>query len=275
MKAVRRLFRYKTFAVGLIMTLSVVFVAVFANLLAPHPYDAIDIAQRLKPPSADHLFGTDNMGRDIFSRVLYGSRLALSVAIVSMVIQCVIGVGLGLVAGYYGGWVEKTISFFSYLVLSLPALVVIIALITLMGPSLTNAIIAVSLVAWAGTTRLVMVKTMAVKSLPYVEAAKAFGESDGSIILRYILPNISPIIIILMFMAMPGALLLASSVSFMGIGAQIPEPEWGAMVSGGLNLIVTHPWVSMLPGAVLAYTIIGFNLLGEGLRDVLDPTLRV
>jgi peptide/nickel transport system permease protein len=274
-KRIRALFRYKTFAIGLLMTLSILLIAVFANLLAPYAFDATNIKERLQAPSMAHLFGTDNMGRDIFSRVLYGSRLALCVAIVSMSIQCVIGVGLGLVAGYYGGWAEKIISFLTYLVLSLPGLVVIIALITLLGPSLMNAIIAVSLVAWAGTTRLVTIKTMGVKNLPYVEAAKAFGEDDFNIILRYILPNISPIIIILMFMAMPGALLLASSVSFMGIGAQIPSPEWGAMVSGGLTLIKTHPWVSLLPGAVLAYTIIGFNLLGEGLRDVLDPTLKV
>jgi peptide/nickel transport system permease protein len=263
-KRIRALFRYKTFAIGLLMTLSILLIAVFANLLAPYAFDATNIKERLQAPSMAHLFGTDNMGRDIFSRVLYGSRLALCVAIVSMSIQCVIGVGLGLVAGYYGGWAEKIISFLTYLVLSLPGLVVIIALITLLGPSLMNAIIAVSLVAWAGTTRLVTIKTMGVKNLPYVEAAKAFGEDDFNIILRY-----------MMFMAMPGALLLASSVSFMGIGAQIPSPEWGAMVSGGLTLIKTHPWVSLLPGAVLAYTIIGFNLLGEGLRDVLDPTLKV
>lgn len=275
MKKLRRMFRYGTFVVGLLMILSVVFIAVFADVIAPYPTDQINIAERLQPPSAAHLFGTDNMGRDIFSRVLGGTRLALSVAIVAMIIQIAIGVGLGLVAGYYGKTAEKIISFITYLVLSLPALVVIIALITLLGPSLTNAIIAISLVAWAGMTRLVTVKTMAVRNLPYIEAAKAFGESDASIIFRYILPNISPIIIILMFMAMPASLLLASSVSFMGIGAQIPEPEWGAMVSNGLNVIVTHPWISLFPGAVLAYTIIGFNLLGEGLRDVLDPTLKV
>lgn len=275
MKKLRHIFRYGTFAVGMLMILSVVFIAVFADAIAPYPTDQINIAERLQPPSGTHLFGTDNMGRDIFSRVLGGTRLALSVAIVSMVIQIAIGVGLGLVAGYYGKKVEKIISFITYLVLSLPALVVIIAMITLLGPSLTNAIIAISLVAWAGMTRLVTVKTMAVRNLPYIEAAKAFGESDASIIFRYILPNISPIIIILMFMAMPASLLLASSVSFMGIGAQIPQPEWGAMVSGGLNVIVTHPWVSLFPGMVLAYTIIGFNLLGEGLRDVLDPTLKV
>lgn len=275
MKKLKHVFRYGTFAVGLLMILSVVFIAVFADVIVPYPTDQISIAERLQPPSRTHLFGTDNMGRDIFSRVLGGTRLALSVAIVSMAIQIAIGVGLGLVAGYYGKKVEKIISFITYLVLSLPALVVIIAMITLLGPSLTNAIIAISLVAWAGMTRLVTVKTMAVRNLPYIEAAKAFGESDASIIFRYILPNISPIIIILMFMAMPASLLLASSVSFMGIGAQIPQPEWGAMVSGGLNVIVTHPWVSLFPGMVLAYTIIGFNLLGEGLRDVLDPTLKV
>jgi peptide/nickel transport system permease protein len=275
MKKIKRMFKYTTFVVGLLMILSVVFVAVFAELLAPYPPDAINIAERLAPPSAAHLFGTDNTGRDIFSRVLCGTRLALSVAIVSMAIQCAIGVGLGLIAGYYGKMAEKIISFITYLVLSLPALVVIIALITVLGPSLTNAIIAISLVAWAGMTRLVTVKTMAVRNLPNIEAAKAFGESDASIIFRYILPNISPIIIILMFMAMPASLLLASSVSFMGIGAQIPQPEWGAMVSGGIDVIKTHPWVSLFPGAVLAYTIIGFNLLGEGLRDVLDPTLKV
>ncbi len=275
MKIFRRIFKYKTFAVGLVMVLSVLFAAAFAGWLAPYPYDAVNVPDRLLPPSAAHLFGTDNMGRDIFSRVLHGTRLALAVAFVAMAIQCAIGIGLGLVAGYFGKTVEKIISFFTYLVLSLPALVVIIALITLLGPSLANAIIAISLVAWAGMTRLVTVKTMAVRSLPYVEAAKAFGESDAAIIFRYILPNISPIIIILMFMAMPASLLLASAVSFMGIGAQIPEPEWGAMVSAGLDAIVTHPWISLFPGAVLSYTIIGFNLLGEGLRDVLDPTLRV
>lgn len=275
MKMIKTALKYKTFSIGLLMALSVVVVAIFAKQIAPYEYDKIDMSAILKAPDSQHLFGTDHLGRDLFSRIVYGSRLALTAGILAVVLQGLIGVSVGLIAGYFGKSIEKTIGMVIYLTLSLPPLVLIIVIISLLGPSLMNALIAISLILWARIARIVTVKTMAVKNLPYIDAARAFGENNFNILLRYILPNISPIVILILSTAFPQAIMLTSSLSFLGIGAQPPQPDWGVLVSDGLAYIIGYPWVSILPGAVLAYTILGFNILGEGIRDLLDPTLKI
>ncbi len=275
MNSLKYALKNKTFIIGAIMVITVVFIAVFADVIAPYSYEELNVANILKAPSAKHIFGTDHIGRDIFSRVVYGSRIALKVAIIAVTIQSVIGIGLGLLAGYKGESINKIINFITYLTLSLPGIVLAMAIIAVIGPSLNSVIIALSLVNWAALSRVVSIKTMAVKDMPYIEAARAFGESDLSIVLRYILPNISSVIIVLVSMSLPAAISITTGLSFLGMGSQPPSPDWGAMISEGINYIVAAPWVPIVPGFALAYTVLGFNLLGEGLRDLLDPTLKV
>lgn len=257
------------------MVITVVFIAVFADFIAPYSFEELNVTNILKAPGGKHIFGTDHIGRDVFSRVVYGSRIALKVAIIAVTIQSVIGIGLGLLAGYKGERINKIINFITYLTLSLPGIVLAMAIIAVIGPSQNSVIIALSLVNWATLSRVVSIKTMAVKDMPYIEAARAFGESDLSIVLRYILPNISSVIIVLVSMSLPAAISITTGVSFLGMGSQPPSPDWGAMISEGINYIVIAPWEPIVPGFALAYTVLGFNLLGEGLRDLLDPTLKV
>lgn len=275
MNSLKYALKNKTFIIGAIMVITVVVIAVFADFIAPYSYEELNVANILKAPGAKYIFGTDHIGRDVFSRVVYGSRIALKVAILAVTIQSVIGIGFGLLAGYKGGGLNKIINFITYLTLSLPGIVLAMAIIAVIGPSLNSVIIALSLVNWATLSRVVSIKTMAVKDMPYIEAARAFGESDLSIVLRYILPNISSVIIVLVSMSLPAAISITTGLSFLGMGSQPPSPDWGAMISEGINYIVIAPWEPIVPGFALAYTVLGFNLLGEGLRDLLDPTLKV
>lgn len=275
MNSLKYALKNKTFIIGAIMVITVVFIAIFADFIAPYSFEELNVTNILKAPGGKHIFGTDHIGRDVFSRVVYGSRIALKVAIIAVTIQSVIGIGLGLLAGYKGERINKIINFITYLTLSLPGIVLAMAIIAVIGPSLNSVIIALSLVNWATLSRVVSIKTMAVKDMPYIEAARAFGESDLSIVLRYILPNISSVIIVLVSMSLPAAISITTGLSFLGMGSQPPSPDWGAMISEGINYIVSAPWVPIVPGFALAYTVLGFNLLGEGLRDLLDPTLKV
>lgn len=275
MNSVKYALKNKIFMIGAIMVLSIAFIALFANVIAPYSFEELNVANTLKPPSTSHILGTDHIGRDIFSRVVFGSRIALKVALIAVSIQSIIGIGFGLLAGYKGGNINKLINFITYLTLSLPGIVLAMAIIAVIGPSLSSVIVALSLVNWATLSRVVSVKTMAIKDMPYIEAARAFGESDLSIILRYILPNISSVIIVMVSMSLPAAISITTGLSFLGMGSQPPSPDWGAMVSEGINYIISAPWVPIFPGCALAYTVLGFNLLGEGLRDLLDPTLKV
>ena len=264
-----------SFKLGGIIFLSVVLTAIFAPIIAPYSYDEMHISDRLKPPSSKYLLGTDQYGRDIFSRIVYGSRIALKVGILVVIIETAIGISLGLLAGYYGGKADKVISFTTDVFWAMPPLVLALAVVTLLGPGLMNVMIAIAVVSWAQFTRVVRAKSQSLKKMPFVEAGKAIGESDISIMLRYILPNTMGAIIVLSTLVLPSAILSTTAMGFLGLGAQPPAPDWGVMLSEGISYIKTAPWISIFPGLAIVYTVLGFNLLGEGLRDILDPRLKV
>ncbi len=265
----------RSLVAGLLIFGTVLILVVFAGLIAPHPYDAIDIPNALAAPSAGNPFGTDNYGRCVFSRVVYGSRLAFRVGLIVVAIESLIGVTLGLLAGYYGKAVDRIILFITDLTWALPPMVAALAIVTMIGPSLNNVVIAIAVVSWAQFTRIVRAKTQTIKNMPFIEAARAFGESDRDIMLRYILPNILSPIIVLATLALPEAILSTTALGFLGLGAQQPEPDWGLILKDGIAYLRVAPWISIFPGLAIAYTVLGFNLLGEGLRDLLDPRLKV
>jgi peptide/nickel transport system permease protein len=267
--------RNKTFLTGLAILLSLILVALCAPWITPYSYDEMEVLNALKPPSAGHLLGTDHLGRDSFSRLIYGSRIALKVGAIAVAIQTLVGVSLGLLAGYYGGWSDRLIIFFTDVIWALPPIVLAIAICTLLGPSLTNVIIAIAAVSWAQFTRIVRSKTQSLKNLPYVEAARAMGESDLNIILRYILPNVIPVTIVLATLALPIAVVNTTALGFLGLGAQPPLPDWGVILAESMTYLRKAPWLSIFPGLAIIYVVVGFNLLGEGLRDALDPRLKV
>lgn len=265
----------KTFCIGFFIFISVLFIAIFADIIAPYSYDEMEIINKLTSPNQQHLFGTDRYGRDLFSRIIFGSRIALKVGLIVVIIESVIGISLGLLAGYYGGVTNKIILFVTDLTWSMPPIILALAIITMLGPSLNNVVISIAIVSWAQFTRIVRAKTQSLKNMPFVEAARAFGENDLNIILRYILPNVMPSIIVITTLALPSAILLTSSLGFLGLGAQPPLPDWGVILSNGIPFIRKAPWITIFPGLAIAYTVLGFNLIGEGLRDILDPKLKI
>ena len=265
----------RTFLVGVFIIVSIVLIVIFADVIAPHSYRALNPTRSLEGPSADFPFGTDNYGRCIFSRVLHGTRIAFRVGIIVVVIETLIGVSLGLVAGFFGKMADKVILFITDLTWSLPPIIMAMAIVTMLGPSLNNVIIAIAVVSWAQFTRIVRVKTQAIKNMPFIEAARAFGESNLSIMVRYILPNVLSPIIVLSTLALPAAILSTTALGFLGLGAQPPEPDWGLILKDGINYMRSAPWISIFPGLAIVYTVLGFNLLGEGLRDILDPRMKV
>ena len=267
--------RNKTFCIGFFIFISVLLIAIFADIIAPYTYDEMEIINKLTNPNQQHLFGTDRYGRDVFSRVVHGSRIALKVGLIVVIIESFIGISLGLLAGYYGGITNRIILFITDLTWSMPPIILALAIITMLGPSLNNVVISIAVVSWAQFTRIVRAKTQSLKNMPFIEAARAFGENDFNIILRYILPNVMPSIIVITTLALPSAILLTSSLGFLGLGAQPPLPDWGVILSNGIPFIRKAPWITIFPGLAIAYTVLGFNLIGEGLRDILDPKLKI
>lgn len=265
----------KLMLLGIVMFLSVLTVAIFAGSIAPHSYDGINTAQTLKPPQRGFLFGTDQYGRCIFSRVVHGSRIALRVGLIVVIIEGAIGITLGLLAGYYGGWIDRIVTFITDLTWSLPPIIMALAIVTMLGPSLNNVVISIAVVSWAQFARVVRAKTQAIKNLPYIEAAKSFGEKDTDILFRYILPNILSPIMVLTTLALPQAILSTTSLGFLGLGAQRPMPDWGLILSDGISYMDKAPWISVFPGIAIVFCVLGFNFLGEGLRELLEPGIKV
>ncbi|NLL23628.1 MAG: ABC transporter permease [Tissierellia bacterium] len=259
---------------GTIMVGFLVLVAIFAHVIAPFDYDEANRDVRLEPPSSDHWFGTDEFGRDVFSRVLYGSRIALRVAILGVSIQVLIGVTLGLISGYFGRVTDQIVSFLADLTWSLPPIIMSMAVISIIGKGLDNTIIAISVVSWAQYARVVRAKTSSLKNMAFVETALAYNESHPSILFRYILPNTIPSIIVLVSLSIPNTIMSTTALSFLGLGAQPPSPDWGLALSSSILYLLNAPWLAVFPGIALVYTVFAFNLLGEGLRDLLDPRLR-
>ncbi len=264
----------RNFMVGFIMVASVILIALFADVIAPYPFDMAHPQDILKAPCGQYLFGTDNMGRDLFSRIIYGTRIALQVALVGAGLQLVVGTVVGLICGYFGGWMDKALMFIADLTYAIPGMVMALAVVTVLGSSLMNAIIAIAVVNWAAYARVVRAKAMSIKNQAFIETGIAFGESAAAIMFRYILPNIVPVLIVTVSMQLPGTIMSTTTLSFLGVGSQPPSPDWGLLVSESINFISRGPWMCIFPGLALVYTVVGFNILGEGLRDLLDPKMK-
>ena len=264
----------RNFMVGFIMVASVILVALFADVIAPYPFDMAHPQDILKAPCGQYLCGTDNMGRDLFSRIIYGTRIALQVALVGAGLQLVVGTVVGLICGYFGGWMDKALMFIADLTYAIPGMVMALAVVTVLGSSLMNAIIAIAVVNWAAYARVVRAKAMSIKNQAFIETGIAFGESAAAIMFRYILPNIVPVLIVTVSMQLPGTIMSTTTLSFLGVGSQPPSPDWGLLVSESINFISRGPWMCIFPGLALVYTVVGFNILGEGLRDLLDPKMK-
>ena len=247
--------------------------ALLAPMLAPYDPLAQDLAVRLKPPSPEHWLGTDSLGRDIASRILYGARISLVIGVVVVGSAGVFGTFVGLVAGYAGGLVDEALMRLTEVFLAFPALILAMAIAGALGPSLTNAIIAIAAVTWAVYARLTRGQILSLRRREFVEAARAMGASRMRIILRHLLPNaLAPLMVQASF-DMGASIIAAAGLSFIGFGAQPPTPEWGVMISEGRNFINTQPWLSLFPGLAILFAVGSFNLLGDGLRDAFDPRL--
>lgn len=258
----------------LVIVILLTLIALFAPVIAPYDPDAIDMPMKLKPPSAEHWFGCDEMGRDILSRCIYGCRISLSVGLVSQLIALVIGYFMGVCAGYFGGRVDAVISFMIQVFSSLPDLLLAMALMFALGRGLVNLYIALGVLSWAKTARLIRGTVLQLKEKEYVQACRIDGGSSLRIIMRHLLPNCIPTLIITVTMGIPSAILSEASLSFLGLGVRSPMASWGAMISSSKTFIRTSPFYSLFPGFCIIITVIAFNMLGDGLRDALDPKLR-
>lgn len=267
----RRLARSRFAVFGLGVVVLLILVAALAPLIAPYDPTAQHYNALMQPPSLDHLFGTDTYGRDVFSRVVFGARYTVFLGVVIVGIQMLIGVTLGLVAGYYGGYVESAIMRIVDVALSIPAIVLALAIAGILGGGIFPLIVAISLVGWRGFTRLVRGDVKSVMEEEYIDSAKAAGVSDVRIITRYLLPNAASSIIVYATLTIPTVILWSASLSFLGMGVQPPTPEWGALISAGRGEIDSAWWIATFPGLAIMVTVIGFNAFGDGLRDALDP----
>ena len=260
--------------VCLVIVILLTLIAILAPVIAPYDPDAIDMPSKLKPPSAEHWFGCDEMGRDILPRCIYGCRISLSVGLVSQLIALVIGYFMGVCAGYFGGKVDSVISFMIQVFSSLPDLLLAMALMFALGRGLVNLYIALGVLSWARTARLIRGTVLQLKEKEYVQACRIDGGSSLRIIMRHLLPNCIPTLIITVTMGIPSAILSEASLSFLGLGVRSPMASWGAMISSSKTFIRTSPFYSLFPGFCIIITVIAFNMLGDGLRDALDPKLR-
>lgn len=260
--------------IGLVVLLVVLVAAVAAPYLSPYDPTRNNLLDSLEPPSDKHLMGTDLLGRDIFARVLYGARVSLLVAVVVQAVSVVIGTAAGLLAGYFGGRVDDFITSVTTVVQAFPGLLFAIAVMAVLGPSLYNVLIALALVGWPTIARLVRGETMALREQLFVEGARASGASDAYIVLRHVLPNSLGPIIVVTTLGLGGVILSEATLSFLGLGIQPPTPSWGSMLAEARNRVMDAPWLMIFPGLAIFVTVLAFNLLGDGLRDALDPKLR-
>jgi peptide/nickel transport system permease protein/oligopeptide transport system permease protein len=256
---------------GLAIVLVFALLALLAPLVANHDPLQTSFTTIRKPPSATFWLGTDELGRDIFSRMVYGARASLMAGLVSVFIALVAGVPLGLIAGYFGGWIDSIISRATEALLSIPFLILAIALAAFLGPSLTNAMIAIGVSAAPKFVRLTRGQALSAKKEDYVQSARALGASDLRIIARHVFPNVMPPLIVQATITIATAIIAEASLSFLGLGLQPPSPSWGSMLNTAKNFMSQAPWMSIFPGSAIFLVVLGFNLLGDGLRDALDP----
>ena len=260
------------FAIIILLVLS----AIFAPVIVPYPEDVYSthIEQKLEAPSSEHIMGTDELGRDVFSRLVYGARVSISTALVAVGVALVIGIPLGAIAGTFGGWVDNVIMRITDVFLSFPPLLLAIALVTLLGPGLTNAIIDIVVSWWPWYTRLVRGQAISIKERKFVQAAETIGTSKAKIIFSHIVPNCISPVIVQASMDIGGVIMTVASLSFLGLGAQQPQPEWGLMISVGRASFPDKWWCCIFPGIAIFLTVLSFNLLGDAIREILDPKTR-
>jgi len=269
----KRFKRNKLAVSGGIIVLALCFIAVLAPIISPYDQTEIDRKQILEPPSSKHLFGTDDLGRDILSRMIWGSRISLSVGFVAVGIATLIGMILGAVSGYYGSWTDRIIMRFVDIMLSFPTFFLILAVIAFIGSSIWNIMIVIGFTSWMGVARLVRAEFLSLKEREYVLAAKALGLSDIRIIFKHIMVNSMAPVLVSAVLGIASAVLVESALSFLGIGVQPPTPSWGNILTLGKDNIEIAWWLSVFPGLAILITVLGYNLLGEGIRDALDPRL--
>ena len=263
------------FQLGVLFVLLVLVAAVFAPWLAPHsPYTGDLRAAYLVKPGTRFLLGTDTQGRDVLSRVLYGARLSLTVGLISQSVAATIGIVLGLVAGYYGRWIDALVMRLADITLAFPTLLLLIAVAAAVKPSLPVVFVVIGIVGWAGMARLVRSQVLVLRRSEFVVAAQALGARDRRVLVRHLLPNVRTQVIIAATLGIAGAIMAEAALSFVGLGAQPPTPSWGSMVADGRDLLRVAPWISFAPGLAIGIAVLGFNLVGDGLREAYDPKLR-
>jgi peptide/nickel transport system permease protein len=270
----RRFLRNRIAVAGLCAVILLFAVALLAGTIAPYPPDEIDTSNILAPPTCGHLLGTDILGRDVLSRILHGAGVSLSVGFVAVGISSLIGIILGAVSGYYGGWLDRIIMRFVDIMLCFPSFFLILAVIAFVGPSIWNIMIVIGVTSWMGVTRLVRAEFLSIRERDFVTAAVSQGAGDVRIIFLHILPNAMAPILVAATLGIASAVLVESGLSFLGIGVQPPDPSWGNMLTEGKDNIEIAWWLSVFPGLAILITVMGYNLLGEGIRDSLDPRLR-
>ncbi|MCC6804297.1 MAG: ABC transporter permease [Anaerolineae bacterium] len=274
-KPFRRLLRQSPATIlGELLVILVIVLGIAGPWIAPFSPIKVEMSQRLESPSPEHIMGTDELGRDVFSRVLHGTRLTLVVIVFVLTIVLLIGIPVGAVAGYAGGWFDEVMMRIGDLVLAFPPLVLAMALVVAMGPSLLTAMIAVALVRWPRYARLVRAQVFVAKNLPYVEAARASGATPFRIVVRHILPNSLDPVLVRATVDAGFVILTTASLSFIGLGAQQPEPEWGSMIATGRTYMIDNWWVGIYPGLAIILAVTGFVLVGDEIRDLMDPVLR-
>lgn len=269
----RRFWRNANARTGFTLVVFFALIAIFAPRVAPEGIDQENLAARLKPPSSAHLFGTDELGRDVFSRVLYGARISMTVGFVAVAGALVTGATLGITAAYVGGWVEGLIMRLMDVMLAFPSIILAIGIVAMRGPGLNNTILAVSVVNIPLYARVARASTLSIKELEYVTAVRALGARAWRILLRAILPNGASPLVVQATLGVASAILDAAALGFLGLGAQPPTPEWGAMLSDSYKYLLTAFWAALAPGAAIALVVLSFNLAGDGLHDALDPRL--
>ncbi|AIQ11572.1 nickel transporter permease [Paenibacillus durus] len=264
----------KTAMLGLSIIIFFILIALLAPFIAPYDYKEQVLMDRLKAPSAAHWFGTDDLGRDMFTRIIYGARISLWVGFFSVIGSIIVGTLLGVLAGFYGRWIDMLISRLFDILLAFPSILLAIAIVAILGPSLQNALYAIAIVNIPTYGRLVRAKVLSLKSEEYITAARAIGMKNTRILLTHILPNSLTPIIVQGTLGIATAIIEAAALGFLGLGAQPPEPEWGKMLSDSRQFIQKAPWTVVFPGLSIMLTVLGFNLMGDGLRDVLDPRMK-
>jgi peptide/nickel transport system permease protein len=274
MEAWRSFRKNKLALIGSIIVIFFILLAVFAPVIAPQGINEQMLSKRLQAPSSEHWFGTDDFGRDIFSRVIYGARISLWVGFLAVMGSIVVGCLLGVVAGYYGKWVDAIISRVFDIMLAFPSILLAIAIVAVLGPSLRNALIAIAVINIPNFGRLIRSRVLSVKQEEYIMAAKAVGMSNSRILFKHVLPNSMAPIIVQGTLAIATAIIEAAALGFLGLGAEAPNPEWGKMLADAKAYLVQAPWTMIFPGLAIMLTVLGFNLMGDGLRDALDPRMK-